>query len=213
MNENEPHEESCEPLDSSQTGIRTPVEHALVKISVWQTVLSLAGIFVAVVALYAALSESEEVRRQTAAAVWPYVQLSIEDTLADTGSEFSISLTNAGVGPAKLRSLRVVIDNTVVTDWRAAVDRVTDSEEPIAFSQNYARNRVLSPGEKLTLFRVVDPAAVIALRHVNQAQGSAISYCYCSIFEDCWLFDSDARDPSPQTVEACPDFGAEAFQL
>lgn len=45
----------------------------------WQIVLSVVGVFIAVLALYAAITESEAVRRQTAAAVWPFVQVSIAD--------------------------------------------------------------------------------------------------------------------------------------
>jgi hypothetical protein len=38
-----------------------------------------------------------------------------------------------------------------------------------------------------------------------------ITFCYCSIFDDCWLADSrlDLQNPAP--VEQCPDFGAAAL--
>jgi len=61
-------------------------ERLFLRLSLWQTVLSLVGVFVAFVALYAALTESEAVRRQTAAGVWPYVQLTINDYGCGGGS-------------------------------------------------------------------------------------------------------------------------------
>ena len=51
----------------------TNSERVFVRLTFWQTVLSLAGVFIGTVALYAALTESAAVRQQTAAAVWPFV--------------------------------------------------------------------------------------------------------------------------------------------
>jgi hypothetical protein len=93
-------------------------ERLLLRISIWQTVLSVAGIFIAGVALYAALTESEAVRRQTAAAVWPYVQLAVNDHLRESGAVFELTLTNAGVGPAHIRAMRVTFDGEPKTNGR-----------------------------------------------------------------------------------------------
>ena len=41
--------------------------------------------------------------------------------------------------------------------------------------------------------------------------GTSIAYCYCSIFDACWVVDSKIDLYSPEPVDACPDFGAEAF--
>jgi hypothetical protein len=41
--------------------------------------------------------------------------------------------------------------------------------------------------------------------------GNSISYCYCSIFDACWFVDSEKDLQTPDPVEECPDFGAEAF--
>ena len=185
---------------------------ALVRITFWQTLLSLIGIFVAVVALYAALTESGEMRRQTAAAVWPYIQLSIEDYSTPDAALFSISLTNVGVGPAKLQSMRVLFDGSPAQDWAGLIQALTDGED-IIFSQDYSRNRVFSPGERVSLFATND-LDLVKLLQQKVAQGSgSIDYCYCSIFEQCWLASSTNSDGEARPlVEACPDFGVEAFQ-
>ena len=56
----------------------------------WNCGLSVVGMFIAIIALYAALSESEAVRQQTAAAVWPFRI----DHLSERRAEFTIALTN-----------------------------------------------------------------------------------------------------------------------
>ena len=55
------------------------IERSFLRLTFWQTLLSLAGVFTGAVALYAALNESQAVRQQTAATVWPYVQYTIND--------------------------------------------------------------------------------------------------------------------------------------
>ena len=124
-------------------------ERMFLRLTFWQTVLSVAGVIIAVVALYAALTESAAVREQTAAAVWPYVQLSTADS--DTGemAHFAISFTNTGVGPARMRSVRALIEGEPVTDWTAAIERL-DGE--------HVQER--EPGEGDELRRPPRPAAL-----------------------------------------------------
>lgn len=46
------------------------LEKKFLRLTFWQTILSVAGVFTGAVALYAALTESQAVRQQTAATVW-----------------------------------------------------------------------------------------------------------------------------------------------
>jgi len=103
-----------DPAEASQeTASETPAmsrtEKLFVRVSVWQTVLSVAGVFIGVVALYAALTESEAARKQTAATVWPYLQLEVSDYANESGAGFSIAFSNAGVGPARVRAMQLRI--------------------------------------------------------------------------------------------------------
>ncbi|MEE4301344.1 MAG: hypothetical protein V2J24_18030, partial [Pseudomonadales bacterium] len=95
---------SLEPRDLSPE-----TQRVLVRMTIWQTVIGLAGVFIGLVALYAALQESEAVRRQTAAAVWPIVAFMTVDGESEDGTYFAFRLTNAGVGPARLKGFRMQI--------------------------------------------------------------------------------------------------------
>lgn len=186
------------------------VERLFVRVSLWQTVLSVVGVFIAVIALYAALKESAAVRQQTAAAVWPFVQLLIEDF--DTGDDagFAMSFENVGVGPARLHAVRLELDGRPVRDWADAVAAV--GGEPTAnVSRNFVAGRVLRPDETVDVIRTMD--ADLA-RRLQSAVGSAenyIVYCYCSIFDECWLADSRGDIQRPEPVESCPDFGDASY--
>lgn len=207
----EGNREAAEPVEESPGG-RPPsrMERLFMRVSVWQTVLSVAGVFIGIVALYAALSESEAVRKQTAATVWPYVQLLVEDYADDEAAGFSMTLANAGVGPARVRALELRLGGTPMRDWDQAVGQVTGGE-PVEFGRNFIVGRVLTPGESVALIHTHDPSLVAAFRAAVADPSSALRYCYCSIFDDCWLRDSRDEAADPEPVESCPDFGKGAF--
>ena len=185
-------------------------ERAFVRLTFWQTVLSLVGVFIAVVALYAALAESDAARKQTAAAVWPFVQLTIHDHLSGGHAEFRISLTNAGAGPARMRSMRVLLTGEPLRDWHHAMQRLGEAGTH-RLGQSFVSRRVLIPGETIDMVTTTDRVLVEKFLGALAQPGNSITYCYCSIFDACWVVDSEKDLQTPSPVEACPDFGAEAF--
>lgn len=186
-------------------------ERLFLRISIWQTVLSVVGVFIGVVALYAALSESDAVRRQTAAAVWPYMQLSVNDHLGEESALFELSLTNAGVGPADIRAMRVTFNGEHMTTWRDLVRSISDGE-PVGFAQNAANNRVIRPGEQVIILGTSERRLVESLRSAVAEPANAIEYCYCSIFDECWVADSRDLDARPTQIAQCPNYGNDSFQ-
>ena len=198
-------------LDAEPEGKHVINDRSFVRLTYWQTVLSVVGVFIAVVALYAALTESEAVRRQTAAAVWPFVQVSVADFDSGEVAGFTLSVTNAGVGPALVRTLRVVVEGEPMRDWAHVVAPLGGTVDENV-GRNSIGNRVLSPGQKVDLISVSDPVLARRLQAVVRSPGTTITYCYCSIFEECWLADGQSQALDPEPVETCPSFGSETFR-
>ena len=175
MTEEKPDASESRPEDTRGTLILSGAERLFVRMTLWQTILSVVGIFIAVVALYAALKESAAVRQQTAAAVWPFVQLIIEDY--DTGDEaaFAISFMNAGVGPAKVDSVVLELNGEPIRDWVRAVTIVGgDADSDV--SRNFIGGRVLRPEETVDMIRTTDAdlARGDRLRHQLRRQVARI---------------------------------------
>lgn len=202
--------DDIEALAEPETDLSAGTERAFVRLTFWQTVLSLVGVFIAVVALYAALAESDAARKQTAAAVWPFVQLTIHDHLSEAGAEFRISLTNAGVGPARMRSMRVLLLGEPLRDWHEAMARLGE-EGSNRLGQSYVSRRVLIPGETIDMVATTDRVLVEKFLNTLAQPGNSITYCYCSIFDACWVIDSEKDLQTPEPMEQCPDFGDAAF--
>jgi hypothetical protein len=205
--ENTPEHRDERPPSAADT---PGAEQAFVRLTFWQTVLSLVGVFIAIVALYAALSESEATRKQTAAAVWPFVQLTISDHLSDNRAEFGIALTNAGVGPARMRSMRVIFNGEPLHDWHHAMALVGE-EGTHRLGQSYVGRRVLIPGETIDMVSTSDRVLVEKFLRTLAQGDNSITYCYCSIFDECWVVDSDKDLQTPDPVDQCPEFGDQAF--
>jgi hypothetical protein len=186
-------------------------ERLFVRLSFWQTILSVVGVFIAVLALYAALTESAAVRQQTSAAVWPFVQITTADFDSGDRAGFALSVTNAGVGPALVHSMRVVIDGEPMHDWAHVVARLGGTPDD-QVERNSVSNRVLSPGQKVDLIATTSPALARAFHAVVGNPENSVSLCYCSIFDDCWLVDSRRPALNPESLETCPDFGEATFQ-
>ena len=141
---------------------------------------------------------------------WPFVQLTISDHLSENAAEFRISLTNAGVGPARMRSMRVLIEGTPLHDWHQALELVGE-EGTHRLGQTYVGRRVLIPGETIDMVATMDRVLVRKFLDMLAQPGNSISYCYCSIFDACWLVDSEKDLQTPEAVDECPEFGDEAF--
>lgn len=206
---NEKHDEPTPDEDSKSALAST--ERLFLRLTFWQTLLSVAGVFIAVVALYAALTESTAVRQQTAAAVWPFVQLSIEDSDSGDSAEFTMSFTNAGVGPAKMRTMRLIVDGDPIRDWADAITRLGGRLNDNV-SRNFINNRVLRPDEKVDSIHTNDVELARKFQAVMGDPENYITFCYCSIFDECWVADSRKDLQDPETVEECPDFGEAAFR-
>lgn len=186
-------------------------ERAFVRLTFWQTVLSLVGVFIAVVALYAALAESDAARKQTAAAVWPFVQLNLHDHLSENRAEFRISMTNAGVGPARMRSMRVLLDGVPLRDWHHAMELIGETGTH-RLGQSFIGRRVLIPGEAVDMVETTDRVLVEKFLGSLARPGNSITYCYCSIFDACWVVDSDKDLQTPEPVDKCPEFGEQSYR-
>lgn len=192
------------------------VERAFLRLTFWQTLLSLAGVFVGGVALYAALTESQAVREQTAASVWPYVQMMMTDTDIDDRASFALSFTNVGVGPARIGSARLVVGGRVYRSWQQVADIGLPAGAGSlgeSWGKTSLTGRVLAPGESVTAFSTDQRELALAMQKSVYAGATNFSFCFCSIFDQCWVKGGSDRlvtDPVVP-VDECPDYGEEAF--
>lgn len=192
------------------------IERTFLKMMFWKNLLSLAGVFTGGAALYLTLIQAEAVRQQTAAAAWPYIQFSIADTDDGDAARFALNFRNVGVGPAKLRTAQLQIDGQPAMSWVDVTQRLSDESLKLGvhFGRSAISGRVLSPGESSVAFETRHRPLVLGLQQAVYSGRVALAYCYCSIFDECWLVttSNNGREPDHPQVDQCPDYGAATFR-
>jgi len=172
------------------------VGHMLITVPTFVISLALA---------YATFVQANATRKIQQSETWPYVSYGTSNVSPERTEEITFVLSNDGVGPARLKALEFRYDGQPMANPRTFLQRCCgDSrQDPISFASAPV-DGVLRPGESTQFIRLPkqpDNAAIWDRLEVERWK-VAIRTCYCSIFDDCWVFDSKTKDARP--VEVCP---------
>jgi hypothetical protein len=132
----------------------------------------------------------------------------ISDATPAGAHQLSVDFYNNGVGPADERSLRISVRGRYVTSVPDLVNAALGPEDAKAAMPSFAkylRNTVHSrfvaaKGDQF-VFRIPKTAEnAIWWNKLDQTTDSwKVSYCYCSVFDECWAVREETHTP----VKAC----------
>ena len=177
--------------------------------------LSASAGVVALTALAVSIYQAWISRQQVRMSAWPYV------TQGNTGgpTDWAWVVSNVGLGPALVRSMRLDVDGKPVGDWgefgttmlkldeSALKERLRDHQVTTSTIQ---RGTVLLPGTTMELLRIRGGPFAGAMRGLLNDGRVSVRFCYCSLYQECWVNDSRAAEPVP--VRECPAAPAEEFR-
>ncbi|MEM7284280.1 MAG: hypothetical protein AAF438_21975, partial [Pseudomonadota bacterium] len=155
------------------------IEKAFLRISIYQTVLAVVGMFIACIALFAALNEADSARKQQTASVLPELVFAQSFNLANEAPRFSFIAVNNGIGPARVRAMRLSVGDTTVTSWREMTNTL-GAKPDVIFGQSQIAGRLIPSAETITVFETTDSELVTLL--VSQLEKIKVDLCYCSVF-------------------------------
>lgn len=200
------------PTKPERNGL-TGSERVFVRIALLQTLLAVIGIVTGSIALYAGLTEADAARKQQEAAVWPMLQMAINDYDVEAQEPvFRIMARNAGIGPARIAGFRVTVGGKVQADWNEVFTTLAGTHEGVL--RSYFSGRVMSAGEEV---EVVVARGAIARATLQKAYAAPTrlewEVCYCSVFDKCWVSNSEGQSwlKAATLVEACPGYGKAQF--
>jgi hypothetical protein len=203
----------------------TSAERIFVRISVLQTALAVIGIFTGSVALYATLNESDAVRKQLDASVWPNVETGSElwtkeavarreEFHGTEGPLFRFTALNSGIGPARIASVQITVDGKPQQRWAQVIEALTGLSQT-TFGSNTLGGRVIRAGETIYPMTLMGEPAQLFLDKLSGPSDPnhriVTQICYCSVFDQCWITSSDSVRSGPEHVEKCPDLGDAEF--
>jgi hypothetical protein len=173
----------------------------------WDGYMALIATFTALLALVVAAYTANLQRKQVRAQVWPRLEITRRNNRA-------IAVTNSGVGPARIKGVKVEVDGRPVKTWDDVLRGL--GLQPTAGGSTINR-RVIPPGEVVEAYAVMDDDAGRAVfskvfRENEKRVGMLV--CYCSVLDQCWLFGAGGRfenvDPDEE-VDECPIASGDQF--
>jgi len=182
--------------------------------------IALCALLISSVAAGASAYQTYVIRQQYSATVWPYLTFI---TSSSTDKYLELDVSNAGIGPALIRS-------AVVTRDGKPIDVASSPTEQPALSiaigperagakadeskagvhpkgdltvSSIVRGDVIPAGSRLELLRV--EGTFLVRRVLAGARRVDVKLCYCSLLGTCWV--KRLRDPSvePHPVTGCPE--------
>jgi hypothetical protein len=160
-------------------------------------VIALSAIFISAVSLVVAIEHGRTERDLVAANSWPFLR-SILDNGYNDDRDTTIGVTNAGVGPAKVKSIEVFYDGRPVSSARDLLRRccglssdpeVEHRQLPATFAWSLVDDSVVRPGEDNAVVRIHhdSTAPEVQRRLSDSLLRIGFRACYCSVFDECWV--------------------------
>jgi len=173
-----------------------------------EMLITLPTLFISIALAYFSFVQADASRKMQRTETWPYVSYGTDNSSPEVKDEISFSLSNDGVGPARMQEMEFVYAGRPMRDPLEYIRNCCAAEAAaVAKNLTFTTNRVdgvLRPGEKRSFIRLAKTDQNTALwNKLNDERWKvAVRTCYCSIFDDCWVFDS--RKQQPSEVKACP---------
>lgn len=184
-------------------------------------VLSTVAVVVSLVSIFVAYHTSHSMEKLVQANSWPFLQLGHGNAFGETAvigdsssAQIYFTVTNAGTGPAVIHSFEFRFDDQVFPADGGTIDRflkaccaelLTDDVKVGNTASTPIAQTVLAPGTDSTVLRwplLPDNEKLwLALDRVRQQNRIAMSACYCSVFDECWV--ADTHTFPPRQVASC----------
>ena len=153
-----------------------------------EMLIAICAVLTSVIALFVAWDQGRVMRAQQHGAVFPVVQI---DGFVSTSSDMAsmgLRLSNSGVGPALIESVRMLKDGEPVESLLPYAERF-----PAGYERSWSSliGRAIAPGDKVVPLRVDWPHGAVSSDQLNAAAADwgrlDLEICYCSVFKRCWI--------------------------
>jgi hypothetical protein len=179
----------------------------------WDAFAAVIAAFIGLLALLVSGYTAYLQRKQTKAQVWPRIELGRYG-----GGSFVAE--NTGVGPARVKAVRVTVDGRARKHWAEVMQAIGYQGH---FIQSQISRRVLQPGKPIEVLEAPKGEEgrqmfdLVTRYFVNDGAEHRIGMliCYCSVFDDCWMTAmgqvGDVKLDTDEIIDRCPIAENEKF--
>ena len=172
-------------------------------------ILGCLAVFLSCVSVFIALKHGDTMERLVAANTWPNLDYGTSNEDEAKGIEvISLDLRNTGVGPARIETFELFYKDKPMADLKALVAACcvapnAPAHPKISLSTSKVRNQVLPARENISFIRMLKSTTPPEVWDVTNRErfNIAVRACYCSVFDECWAYDS--RQERPDRVAEC----------
>ncbi len=163
------------------------------------------AMIISIVVAYFAFEQADATKKMQVSSVWPILSYDTGNLSEDGEPEITFNLSNRGVGPARVGGMQVSYDGTA---YRSIQDLMRDCCAPrgerVGAIVSAVNGEVIPAGARLAFARI-DPVD-LSPRSYARMEAARLKVrtqiCYCSVFDDCWIEDSQMTGTEP--VNQCP---------
>jgi hypothetical protein len=174
-----------------------------------ELVIALTALITSISSIAIALHHGHTMEKLVEANSIPYLQGGFSTANLEGDRVLSLDLLNRGVGPAHQKSLRVKVDGRYVRSLDELISasigpqQAADARTALNPLWNRVPTRFVPAGQSQLVFSM---ARTQANARYWEALAKAqprwnVSFCYCSVFDECWEVVSKWREP--QHVKQC----------
>jgi len=160
----------------------------------YDKLVSLSAMATAVVAVIIGVVELQTTREYQRLSVEPYIEIAYTNR-----TSYEQLLTNSGLGPARIISVDVRIEEKPISNWKEAIIALSGSDDSKHSYAGLWKGRQIKAGEEIVLLHILDKDTAKSFnKNIDKLK---ISICYCSIYSECWI--RKIGKPSEQ-IDNCP---------
>ena len=187
----------AKPLIPKTGATRSPLDRSDY-IAIIALIVSLVGTIVAVRETSILQQQQEMMAAQKSAGVLPYVDVSVEFRyLNDSLLTYTLKVDNQGVGPAMVTKFQFYYDQqplAVDTFYQLFNPTITDVSGTV-YTTNDFKEGIIPAGSRETLL-VLQFELNKSFDSIKKfADKIDLSFCYCSVYQDCWSYNPDGWNP------------------
>ena len=171
--------------------------------------LGVSAVFISLMSLFLAIQHGRVMERMVEASTWAFVTVNFSNADLTTFSNHTrLTVMNKGVGAAKVEDLEVFYKGVAQPGPRALMAAVLgpDAKDIHGYIKSDVQGVVLSAKEEVNFLDFnVNSYSPEQYTTLTQAMSTLqFRACYCSVLDECAVFDSRKDSRQPEAVKACP---------
>jgi hypothetical protein len=150
---------------------------------------SIVAVAVSVFALALGAYQTRLMQSQARASVWPYLSIGYTYSSNTDKDAFIWTVNNNGVGPAKVESVVLTLDDKPMKNWEEVFGVLGVTSASLSTAMSSLGGEVIPPNtnRETTIQPIKINERSVAKLFKAAEHRFRMDVCYCSVYDECWI--------------------------